>query len=116
MIGRHFGLTLESRGYQEAVEKSVDELGGVVDALGVLSDDPDHGRPRLGLVQRLQVVAERGDGALVPVGVPSIMSQFTSSCQSIKDLFGYFRKMSLSTTVASCTTWLTRRPRSLNCE
>ena len=24
--------------------------------------------------------------------------------------------MSLSTTVASCTTWLTRRPRSLNCE
>ena len=54
--------------YQEAVEESIDELGGVVDALGVLSDDPDHGCPRLGLVQRFEVVAERGDGALVPVG------------------------------------------------
>ena len=45
---------------------TLEQLVGVVDALGVLADDPDHARLGLGLVERVQVLAQRADDALVP--------------------------------------------------
>ena len=37
--------------------------------LSVFSNDPDHARPRLGLVQSVQVLTERRNDALVLVGI-----------------------------------------------
>mmetsp|Transcript_777 Transcript_777/g.3202 ORF Transcript_777/g.3202 Transcript_777/m.3202 type:complete len:716 (+) Transcript_777:454-2601(+) len=53
----------------EGLEEGLHELIGVVDALGVLADDPDHGGLGLGLVERLEVLAEGGDDLLVAVRV-----------------------------------------------
>lgn len=55
----YFGA--RKRHLQEALE----ELVCVVDPLCILSDDPDHGRARLGLVQAVQAVAQRGDDGLI---------------------------------------------------
>mmetsp|Transcript_6699 Transcript_6699/g.11728 ORF Transcript_6699/g.11728 Transcript_6699/m.11728 type:complete len:532 (+) Transcript_6699:656-2251(+) len=53
----------------ERFEEGVQELVGVVDAFGVLANDPDHGCFGLGLVQGVEVVAEGGNDALVTVGI-----------------------------------------------
>ena len=53
----------------ESVEEAVQQLVGIVDSLGILPDDPDHGGPRLRLVQRVQILAQRRDDVLVAVGV-----------------------------------------------
>ena len=53
----------------EAVEEGLQQLVGVVDTVGVLADDPDHGGLGLGLVQRIQVLAQRADDGLVLVRV-----------------------------------------------
>ena len=53
----------------EVVEERLQEFVGVVDPLGVLPDDPDHARHGLGLVQGVEILAERGDDRLVLVGV-----------------------------------------------
>ena len=42
---------------------------GIVDALSILPNDPDHGRLGLGLIQGFQVLAQGADDALVAVGV-----------------------------------------------
>ena len=41
----------------------------IVDTLGILSDNPDHGSLGLRLVQGLKIGAQGGNDALVPVGV-----------------------------------------------
>ena len=53
----------------ERVEEVFQEDVRVLDAVGVLPDDPDHGGLGFGLVQRVEVLAERGDDGLVLVGV-----------------------------------------------
>ena len=53
----------------KGLEEGVKELVGVVDTFGVLTNDPDHGRLGLGLVESVKVVAQGGDDALIPVGV-----------------------------------------------
>ena len=52
----------------EALQEALQQLVGVVDALGVLAHDPDHGGARVRLVQGVQVLTQRGDDALVPGG------------------------------------------------
>lgn len=52
-------------GEQEVVEQDL----GILDALRVLPDDPDHGGLGLGLVKRVEVLAQPADDALVPVRV-----------------------------------------------
>ena len=47
----HRGLLLE------ALQKAVQQLVGLVNALRILSDDPNHGRLRIWLVQVLQILA-----------------------------------------------------------
>ena len=51
------------------LEERLQQLVGVLDAVGVLADDPHHARLRLRLVQRVQGVAQNADDGLVPVGV-----------------------------------------------
>mmetsp|Transcript_37558 Transcript_37558/g.81412 ORF Transcript_37558/g.81412 Transcript_37558/m.81412 type:complete len:424 (-) Transcript_37558:321-1592(-) len=53
----------------ERVQELVQQLVGVVDALGILPDDPDHRRLGLRLIERVQVLTQRPDDALVVVGV-----------------------------------------------
>lgn len=53
----------------EHIEEGRQQLVGVLNLLGVLSNDPDQGRAGLGLVELLEVGAEGGDDALVAVGV-----------------------------------------------
>lgn len=53
----------------EPLEEAVEQLVGVVDPLGVLADDPDHGGARFGFVQRVEVFAQRAYDALVLVRV-----------------------------------------------
>lgn len=53
----------------EALEEALQQLVRVVDALGILADNPDHGSSRLGLIQCVQVLAQSRDYALVLVGV-----------------------------------------------
>jgi hypothetical protein len=55
--------------FLEGVEEVLEEDVRVLDAVGVLPDDPDHGGLGLGLVQRVEVLAEGGDDGLVLVGV-----------------------------------------------
>mmetsp|Transcript_12023 Transcript_12023/g.35567 ORF Transcript_12023/g.35567 Transcript_12023/m.35567 type:complete len:610 (-) Transcript_12023:1065-2894(-) len=52
----------------ERLEEGLEQLVRVVDPLRVLADDPDHRPLRLGLVERVEVLAERADDGLVPVG------------------------------------------------
>mmetsp|Transcript_10368 Transcript_10368/g.32381 ORF Transcript_10368/g.32381 Transcript_10368/m.32381 type:complete len:728 (+) Transcript_10368:216-2399(+) len=50
----------------EVVQEVVKQLVDLVNALGVLAQDPDHGRLRLRLVQLLQAVAKCRENSLVP--------------------------------------------------
>mmetsp|Transcript_93534 Transcript_93534/g.261644 ORF Transcript_93534/g.261644 Transcript_93534/m.261644 type:complete len:489 (+) Transcript_93534:1040-2506(+) len=50
---------------QEVLREALQQLDAVVNPVGVLTDDPDHGGLGLGLVQVLQVLAEVGDDRLV---------------------------------------------------
>lgn len=50
----------------EALEEALEELICIVDALCILADNPDHGRPGLGLVQGVQILTQGGDDTLVP--------------------------------------------------
>lgn len=50
---------------EEGVREIVHELVGVVNAICELPDDPDHRGLRLRLVERIKVLAECGDDALV---------------------------------------------------
>lgn len=52
----------------EALEEALQQLVGVVDPLGVLANNPDHGSSSVRLVQRIQVLTERGDDAFIPEG------------------------------------------------
>lgn len=52
----------------EALQEALQQLVCVVDPLGVLANDPDHGGAGVGLVQRVEVLAQGGDDALVPAG------------------------------------------------
>mmetsp|Transcript_61830 Transcript_61830/g.177325 ORF Transcript_61830/g.177325 Transcript_61830/m.177325 type:complete len:728 (+) Transcript_61830:225-2408(+) len=60
-------LQLHHRGLVvEVVEEGIQDLINLVDALGILSQDPNHRGLGLRLVQFLQVVAERFEHLLVP--------------------------------------------------
>lgn len=50
----------------ETLQKALQQLIGVVNALRVLSHDPDHGGTCLRLIQGVQVLTQRGNNALVP--------------------------------------------------
>ena len=62
----HLGRLLE-----KVVREVVHQLVGVVDAIRELADDPDHGSLCLGLVERVQVLAELGDDAFVLARISS---------------------------------------------
>jgi len=49
----------------EPFQEGLEQLVGVVDPLGVLADDPDHRRARLGFVQSVEVLAQVRNDALV---------------------------------------------------
>ena len=53
---------------QKVLQEAVQQILGVVDALGILAQDPDHGGARAGLIE-LEVVAELVNDALVLVRV-----------------------------------------------
>ena len=53
----------------ERFKEGIEQLVGIVNALGVLADDPDHTGLSLRLIQIFEVVTECGDDGLVPVGV-----------------------------------------------
>lgn len=116
----------------EALEEALQELIGVVDPLRVFAHNPDHGRTSVGLIQRVQVFTQSGNYALIPEQIkvlkqpisalvvcglfriksifPEKQRYFGPCCffkvetQTKTDLLGYFLKMSLMTTMASCTT------------
>lgn len=52
----------------EALQEAFQQLICVVDPLGVLANDPDHGGAGVGFIQRVEVLTECGDDALVPAG------------------------------------------------
>ena len=53
----------------EVLEERLEQLGGVLDAVGVLADDPHHRRLGVGLVERGEVLAQVRDDRLVLVRV-----------------------------------------------
>lgn len=50
----------------EALEEALQQLVGVVDPLGVLANNPDHGGTSIRLIQRVQVLTQGGDDAFIP--------------------------------------------------
>jgi hypothetical protein len=53
----------------EALQKALQKLSGIIDALGILTNNPDHRCLGLRLIERLQVLAECSDDTLIFVGV-----------------------------------------------
>ena len=50
---------------REVLEEGVKELSGIVDALSILADNPDHCGLGIGLVEGVEVLAKSADNALV---------------------------------------------------
>ncbi len=50
----------------ETLQKALQQFISVVDALSVLSNDPDHGGTCLRLIQRVQVFTQSGNYTLIP--------------------------------------------------
>lgn len=50
----------------EALQKALQQLIRIVNSFRVLAHYPDHGSPGIWLIQGIQVLAQRGDDALVP--------------------------------------------------
>lgn len=50
----------------EALEEALQQLVGVVDPLGILANNPDHGSAGVGLIQRVQILTQCGDDAFIP--------------------------------------------------
>ena len=67
---RHQLQLHHARLLRERLQELLEDLVRVVDTLCVLPDDPHHRRPRLRLVQRVEILAQRRNNALVPVRVP----------------------------------------------
>mmetsp|Transcript_41246 Transcript_41246/g.129581 ORF Transcript_41246/g.129581 Transcript_41246/m.129581 type:complete len:361 (+) Transcript_41246:469-1551(+) len=55
--------------FRETLEETVEQLARVVNSLSILADDPDHAGLGLRVVQRVQVLTESANDALVLVGV-----------------------------------------------
>ena len=53
----------------KTVQKRLQQLVGIVNALGILANDPHHGRTCLRLVKRVEILAELGNDGLVLVGI-----------------------------------------------
>lgn len=52
--------------FGEGFQEELEQLVRVVDAVRVLADDPDHAGLGLRLIQRVQVLTQRGNDALIP--------------------------------------------------
>lgn len=50
----------------EALEEALQQLVSVVDPLGILANNPDHGSTGVRLIQRVQILTQCGDDALIP--------------------------------------------------
>lgn len=50
----------------EAFQEALQQLIGIVNPLRILSHNPDHGSPGLRLIQRVEVLTQGGNHALVP--------------------------------------------------
>ena len=61
--------TYRIRLFCESVDEDAKQLVGVVDLVGVLSNDPDEGRFRLWLIKLLEVGAQCWDDTLIRRGV-----------------------------------------------
>lgn len=61
MTKAHLGALI-----MEALEEALQQLVSVVDPLGVLAHDPDHGGASIRLIQRVQILTQGGNDALVP--------------------------------------------------
>lgn len=68
---REEACTRLDRFLQEGVQKVVQQLFRVFDAVRVLTEDPDHGRFRIGVLESVQVLAECANDTFVLVRVPS---------------------------------------------
>lgn len=51
----------------EAFQEALQELVGIVDSLGVLAHDPNHGSTSVWLVQGVEVFTEGSNDAFIPV-------------------------------------------------
>lgn len=59
----------------EALKEALQQLIRIVNPLGVLAHNPDHGSPGLGLIQGVQVLAQGGDDALIPGDQHTVSSE-----------------------------------------
>lgn len=50
----------------ETLQEALQQLVSIIDALCILSYNPDHGSTRLRLIQGVQVFTQRGDHTLIP--------------------------------------------------
>lgn len=50
----------------EALKKALEQLVSVVNPLRVLADNPDHGTSSVRFIQRVEILTQCGDDALVP--------------------------------------------------
>lgn len=65
----------------EALEEALQQLVRIVNPLGILAHDPDHGSPGLGLIQGVQVLAQGGDHALVPGDQHTVSTEAARAAQ-----------------------------------
>lgn len=59
----------------EALEEALQQFIGVIDPLGVLANNPDHGGSSVRLIQRVQVLTQRCNDALIPEVKQSLNGQ-----------------------------------------
>lgn len=50
----------------ETLQEALQQLISIINALGILSYDPDHGSARLRLIQGIQVFTQSGNHTLIP--------------------------------------------------
>lgn len=60
------GRTHLSALIMEALEEALQQLVSVVDPLGVLANNPDHGSTSIRLIQGIQILTQCGNDAFIP--------------------------------------------------
>lgn len=50
----------------ESLQEALQQLVSVVDPLGVLANNPDHGSTSIGLIQRVKILTQCGNDAFIP--------------------------------------------------
>lgn len=63
----------------EALEEALQQLIRIVNPLGILAHNPDHGSPGLGLIQGVKILAQGGDHTLIPGDQHTVSSEHGGS-------------------------------------